>query len=514
MNQKKLSDLPVSDRWSYLWLGIATLLLVFTYGMYRNPLGAALAPVFLIRFLRGQTVGRGFLLAFLALAVANTISWWNTTYENPAAVRIIFGVIVGLLYSIGFLLDRVLAPRLQGFAATLVFPLAYTAFEFLTTWPSPMSSYNSLAYSVGSSGYLPQLASLTGLWGVTFAICWFASTVNWIWQEGAVWQRVWRGVAIYGGAMLAVLLYGLVRLSVFQPQDSTVRIHGIIETDYTVDEFRRNIGPLVATDPAAVRAAVTPDYERYLNATIREARAGAQIVVWPELAVVGYQEDLDALLERARGAARQEGIYLAMGVGRLSTDPASYFMEENRLMMIDPQGQIVVNQLKYGCTLAMRMYSTQIQTVDTPYGRLAGVICCDLDFPYVIRQASVKSVDILLVPAFEPTRENLLAHSQMVAFRAIENGISIFRPTAQGFSLAIDPYGRTLGSMDDTLVDERVFVAQVPRHRVGTLYSYVGELFGWLTVAGFVAVAGQALLRGRKAGMTPAAWPEARHAAR
>ena len=167
-------------------------------------------------------------------------------------------------------------------------------------------------------------------------------------------------------------------------------------------------------------------------------------------------------------------------------------------MLVDPQGQIVLNYLKCGCTFAMGIYSTQIPTVDTPYGRLAGVVCCDLDFPYVIRQTSQKGVDILLVPSFEPSKENLLAHSQMVPFRAIENGVSIFRPTVQGISLALDPYGRTLGAMNDTRVDQRVFVAQLPNHRVPTVYSVVGDLFGWLAVAGFAVIVVLAILGGRK----------------
>jgi apolipoprotein N-acyltransferase len=389
-----------------------------------------------------------------------------------------------------------LVRRFQGFAATLVFPLANAAFEFLTIWPSPMSSYGSLAYGLSSSIYITQLASISGLWGVTFVISWFASSVNWIWEEGLAWQRIRRGMAVYASVMLVILLYGMVRLSAFQPEAGTVRIHGIIETDYTEQEWRLHIAPLIATNPAAVKANSALAYERYLEATVREARAGAQIVAWPELAVVGYQQDLDALLERARAAARQENIYLAMGVGLL--DPAVNHVQENRFMMVDPQGQIVVNQLKYGCTFAMRMYSTQIQTVDTPYGRVAGVVCCDLDFPYVLRQVSQKGVDILLVPSFEPSRENLLAHSQMVAFRAIENGVSIFRPTIQGLSLAIDPYGRTLASMDDTHADERVFVVQLPKHRAFTVYSVIGDLFGWLMVAGFAGMVVVAIAGGRK----------------
>jgi apolipoprotein N-acyltransferase len=140
------------------------------------------------------------------------------------------------------------------------------------------------------------------------------------------------------------------------------------------------------------------------------------------------------------------------------------------------------------------------QTVDTPYGRLAGVVCCDLDYPYVIRQVSQKGVDILLVPSFEPTTANIVAHSQMAPFRAIENGVSIFRPTSQGISLAIDPYGRLLGSMNHTTASETVLVAQVPNRHIFTIYSAVGDLFGWLTVAGFVLMVGWAILRGRRAG--------------
>jgi apolipoprotein N-acyltransferase len=167
-------------------------------------------------------------------------------------------------------------------------------------------------------------------------------------------------------------------------------------------------------------------------------------------------------------------------------------------VLVDPHGDILVNYLKYGCT-AFNMYGVKVPTVETPYGTLGAVLCCDLDYPYVIRQVSQKGVDILLVPSFEPTTAHITAHSRMASFRAIENGVSIFRPTAQGISLAIDPYGRTLASMDATRVSERVFVVQVPNHRVTTVYSMVGELFGWLAIAGFLFIAVWAIVRGRKA---------------
>lgn len=166
-------------------------------------------------------------------------------------------------------------------------------------------------------------------------------------------------------------------------------------------------------------------------------------------------------------------------------------------LALRPRGEVLLDYRKYGCT-ALNMYNFAIPTVETPYGRLAVVICCDLDYPYVVRQVSRKGVDILLVPSFEPTAANLTAHARMASFRAIENGVSIFRPTSQGISLALDPYGRVLGAMDATRSDERVFVVQLPRQRVPTVYALVGDSFGWLTVAGFVVIVVWALMRRRR----------------
>jgi len=505
MTKNRVSNPPISDRWSYLWLGIAAVLLVFTYGMYRNPLAGMLAYVFLLRFLRTQKTGRGYLLILLALVIANTISWWNNMPTMPIPIKFIFGIVVGLLYSIPLLLDRLLVRRFHGFATTLVFPLAVTAFEFLTLWPNPFTTFGSLAYSQFGNVYLTQIVSITGLWGVTFLVAWFASTVNWIWEQGAVWSRIWRGLAIYAGVMLVVLLFGVARLTYFLPQSGTARLHGIDEADYTRYDWDTEIYPLSQADPQAFRLMMLPVYERYLQATVREAQAGAQIVVWPEIAAEGFKEDLDAMLVQARDIAQQEGIYLAVGLNLIG--PNSGPEGENRLVIIDPRGEVVVNQLKYGCS-SPRMYGFDVPTVETPYGTLAGVICCDLEYPYVIRQVSQKGVDILLVPSFEPTAEHLLAHSQMTPFRAIENGVSIFRPTSQGISLAIDPYGRIMGSMDATRADEQVFVMQVPNHRVFTVYSVVGELFGWLTVVGFVVIVILAILQGRKTHTEAAVSPE------
>src|SRR4030065_677250 len=99
MATESINRYPLRDRWSYLWFAIATVLFVFTYGMYRNPLAACLAQVFLIRFLRSRKIGVGYLLICLALVVANIISWWNLMPMFTTPVRIIYGLMVGLIYT-------------------------------------------------------------------------------------------------------------------------------------------------------------------------------------------------------------------------------------------------------------------------------------------------------------------------------------------------------------------------------------------------------------------------------
>jgi len=52
--------------------------------------------------------------------------------------------------------------------------------------------------------------------------------------------------------------------------------------------------------------------------------------------------------------------------------------------------------------------------------------------------------------------------------------------------------------MDEALADQGVFVAQVPMHHVFTVYSLIGDGFGWLPVGGFVVLIVLASLKRRK----------------
>jgi len=500
MAKKNVTKPPVSDRWSFLWLATGTVLMIFIAGTRPLPLAGWLAPLFFIRFMRTRKVLWGFILAVVGLSIANTVGWW---FQNPLPVPApIFGTIVGLSTGLLFLVDRLLVPRLRGrdgrglFASTLVFPLLFTAFEILFYNNLPFGSYGSWAYAQQGSLGLMQITSITGLWGLTFLTCWFASVVNWVWERSFSWAEIRGGVAIYSSILLLVLAYGNIRLTLPAPKDGTVRVHGITAIEESGGKVFNEELALFKTDRDAFQRKMADINELYLAATLREAQAGAQIVVWPEATVIGLKEDIDALIARAGEVSRQENIYLAL------SPVISYPQEERaelRLFLIDPSGNVVINHLKYAYGMGDSLNEVELQTVDTPYGRLSAILCGDLDFPGVVQQVGHKGVDILLVPGNETTFADYLWHVRYAPFRAVENGVSLVRQATGGVSIATDPYGRILASMDHYTTKDRVMVAHVPTHRVSTVYSAVGDWFGWLSVIGFVGMAGWAIFRGRKA---------------
>ena len=89
-------------------------------------------------------------------------------------------------------------------------------------------------------------------------------------------------------------------------------------------------------------------------------------------------------------------------------------------------------------------------------------------------------------------------HAHMATYRAIENGVTLVRQADNGLSFVVDPYGRVAANMDHFNNSERVMVAKVPIQSTFTLYPYIGDLFAWLAVVGFVVIAIVGIVQWRK----------------
>lgn len=493
--KKEHTDAPVQvDRLSYLWLAIGTLLGFF----WTIPLTMWLGAIFTLRFMRTQRVWLGFILVWLSSYVTLGITLRDMLPLPLPMYLISMAISTLMIGALPYLADRLLAHRLKGFASTLVFPLAVTAMDFIGATTNPMGSLGAYAYALNDNLVLLQLLSITGMWGITFLVSWFASVVNWTWERSFAWPEIRHGVAIYAGVLLVVMLYGSARLTFAPLVTGTVRVHG-----FTAVDMRKNWGELnriIARDGWQAMRQKTAEYHNlYFEGTVREARAGAQIVLWPEMAVMVAKEDEPAFIARAQQIACEESIYLAMAIGTVYQDDSSPF--ENKLIVVDPAGKIVLEHYKYGGQIfeGFKPGDGILRTVETPFGTLSGIVCWDTDFPATVSQAGRNGTDILLSPSLDFRAIDPM-HAYMAIYRAIENGVAVVRQSDNGLSVVADPYGRVLAAVDHFTASERVTVAQVPaKAHVFTIYSVIGDLFGWLTVIGFVVVAVLAVARGRKA---------------
>jgi apolipoprotein N-acyltransferase len=191
-----------------------------------------------------------------------------------------------------------------------------------------------------------------------------------------------------------------------------------------------------------------------------------------------------------------------MGVAVFLSDssPPPYLKDE--AVLIDPSGTVVARYEKshlvpFGEQNEVVPGDGTVPLVDTPYGRLSTAICFDADFPALMRQAGQGGADLVLLPshdwqALDPE------HTYDATFRAIENGYSLVRESAQGLSMTVDYEGRVLAASDYYTTDNQIMVASVPTHGVRTIYATIGDLFAWLCLLGLVALIGLALIQRRK----------------
>jgi apolipoprotein N-acyltransferase len=150
MEKRERDPAMPRDRWSYLWLVLAALLFAFSSGRWQLPLAAWIYGIFMLRFVRTQPLWRGLLLWWLASFAIASITWWGLV-PQPLAVHLIMMALGTAVYLLPLLADRLLAPRLPGLAATLAYPAAYTALEYLYVLASPQPALNAQAYTLYGS---------------------------------------------------------------------------------------------------------------------------------------------------------------------------------------------------------------------------------------------------------------------------------------------------------------------------------------------------------------------------
>jgi apolipoprotein N-acyltransferase len=475
---------------SFLSLGAGALLLA-TVPRMTIPPATWLAFILLLHATRGMSPIPGLPLALCAVYIA--LMFGNRgiiPISGPGYFAIVLAISV--VTTLPFVIDRMAVQHSSGVLFTLIFPVAFVAAEFLRSRFTSAATWGSIAYTQYGNLAIMQVAAIVGIWGITFAITWFASTAEFAWSHHLDWNSVRVPVLVCASALGAVVLTGALRVALASNDAASLRaatLNRPVDLFVPGEMTRITEGRVRPDELPRLKDKLTQLQTWFLDGSRREARAGAQLIAWPEANLLVFRDDEAAFLDRAQRVAGEERVYLSMGIA--SIQPGARLPFENKTVLIDPSGKIVANYLKSRPvagweTSIMQPGDGQLRVAPTAAGRLGSAICFEADYPQFIRQAGQQRADLLIVPANEWKAIKYL-HVHMAAFRAVENGVPIVR-LASGISSAFDPWGRVLALSEYFAPGDRTMTAQVPIGHVWTLYPYIGDLFAWCCVAAVIVM--------------------------
>ena len=458
---------------------IGSFFIFFSNGKYNFALAAWLFPIFLLQVSRKEKKIYSLLVIPLLCGSAFLFSFWYT-FSNPTSILFYIPAIIGFFIGLLFYVDRLLYDRINEFKATLILPILYTSFDFLSNLFNPLGTMGVLGYSQYEFLSFSQLASITGMWGLTFMITWFGSVVFWCIENYNNRETITKGITIYLSILIPILVYGGIRLAI--PLDNkTVKVSGIHTHDK--NEGEKILETLYRNDTINFKKMNNKVIQDLTEKSKIEAKSGVKIVVWSENSFLALKEDEDSLMNALKKFSKQNQIYLVVTPYIINRGSKS----ENKTLLLSPSGSIILTHYKYGGNFLEGTVEGNkiIKTVKTPYGNFNSIICWDGDFPSIVKQAGLENTDILFIPASDWKEVNPL-HATIAVFRGIENGCSIVRQTRNGLSFMTDPRGKIITKMDHFETNSWIMSGQVPNKKMWTLYPIIGDLFGWLSILGFL----------------------------
>jgi apolipoprotein N-acyltransferase len=459
---------------------IGAVFIFFVGWAWHVPVAVWLSTLLLVRSFRGIDRWYGTLPV---LAATVLFRWLSITggWEMPFLLEFVFSVLVLVPLWAALYVDRWAARRGLSLGSLVLLPLIMTVGDFLLGF-SPVGTVFSPGAGQFSLGVLSQTVSLTGLWGLTFLIGLTATTVNRVWEKDFDLRKATRPVLVLFAVFAVLLTYGTAKVLLTRPDSGTVRIAGVTES-HAQDYWAITDAGTPRDGKTAVVDGMNRMNDQLFADSQRAAEAGAEIIFWSEGNAVLYEDDEAAFLERSAVFAREHGIYFAPGMLVLRYERNK---NDNLIYLFGPDGEQL---FRYEKTISW--YPTDsdgiVPAVDTPWGTLSAVICFDLDFPRLLRQAARKRVDILLVPGFD-TEPISPYHTQIGLLRGVEYGFSVFRQANKSTSIAADYNGNILAYQHYFDTEDRVMMADVPVKGIRTVYGALGDWIVFLSAAMLILV--------------------------
>jgi apolipoprotein N-acyltransferase len=409
-----------------------------------------------------------FVVAFLALAFGQLNMWHylRALLHIPLAVCLIVLLPPVLVFAFTVSLFRMLVRRGAIWLAVLSLPAAWVVWEYSLSLFSPHSTFGSLAYTQMNCLPLVQLASATGIWGISFCLLLLPTSIAVVLGARTTWRHTSALAVAVCLFLAAVFGFGYWRLHESLPPASLVRV-GLIASDLPA-----NI--IVEGRDSVLR--LLRDYSRQTETLVAK---GAQVIVMPEKIAVLLDSDRDSVDALLQPLANRTGAIIVVGVvdvvGKSAWNEARIYFPGLTVPSTYDKHHMVP-----GFESNLTVGTARTEFVQ-PSGRWGVMICKDMDFPNLSRQYANDGTALLLVPAWDFSADGWL-HGRMAILRGVEGGFSIVRTPKQGILTLTDDRGRVLSEQDTSSAPFVTILGNIPVRHDDTLYSRFGDWFAWLCV--------------------------------
>jgi apolipoprotein N-acyltransferase len=443
---------------------LSAVLFLVGYGLHPVPPFMWVSMVPLLWAAPRMSARRAAALSTIAgvLGQARFAWYWATDLRMPPVLLAALVLYIGATTACTVLLGRLFLRRGRPLTAALTAALTWVLGEYLLTVIAPHGAWWSIGYSQVAVLPVLQLASLAGVWGISFVLVFTGVAAAGCLAPGttkAQRVRVCAGLLVMASAVGG---YGAWRLSATPGRAAQPVTVAVSVAAQPSDEV-----PL--SSPAGRE--LVAQYVRQVN---QLSAAGAAAVVLPEKAFEADGGNLAELTGPLGAAAVAGHVDVVLGV-MLAGAADGY---SNVAIVLPANGGSTVAYRKQHLIPGLESdFSAGHELVFVPGSATEGVIICkDLDVPELARRYRHAGATMLLAPAWDFGSDGWL-HSRIAVTRGVENGMSIARSGRDGRLTVSDGTGRVLAEQEAREGVAAHVVATASGASTDTLYSALGD---WL----------------------------------
>lgn len=419
-----------------------------------------IAPTFPILYSYHYDAKSSFVVAFLSLSLGSLSLLTYAHTILPTRIFITPIIFPAIFFALILIINAQVVKHLRHWLTILLLPSLWVSYEFVVSHIAPSGPFNSFAFTQVKFLLFAQLASVTGILGMTFMLLLVSSGISYaLYFKQSTQYRVY-AIALPLLLLSLCLVFGYIRLNTTQQQATSVKI-GLAFID----------APIQVSGPASFTL-----MQRYIKLIESLAKQGASIIVLPERIIGVNPEAQNQLINLLKPITKQNHITLVLGLARFGQP------DRNATIVIDSQGNVGTYNKQHLVPGLESRFAPGKQLLILKQSPSFGVaICKDMDFTYPALNYGKQHVELLLVPASDFDVDGWL-HAKVAILQGIANGYAVARAAAYGLLTITNQYGQIVAMKNDVNQDETMLIGELSLSPVKTLYSLWGNWFGWLSL--------------------------------